>query len=584
MITDATGVVIDRITYDGYGNIIAETNPSASDRYLWTGREFDRVTGLQYNRARYYDPTTGRWTSKDPIGFYAGDTNLDRYVNNDATDATDPDGEWFQILAGAGVGFLVGVASQGVSDLLSGKVSSLTDYTAAGVGGAVGGAVLAATGNPTLAGAAGGAASNLTRQTANLISGKQTHFDPGSLLVETGFGALGGKIGGAVGNRVFNATASRIGTLPAATVSGLAGGAAGGGAVGGINGFIQNGWQGILPGIGHGAVVGGAGGALGGYLFTRFVSNRSTIRNIAGLYRNTPNRNIPGGPGMRRPGVVALFRKGAESFSGRSGFRGNPIRSLQSFLRNLPPNLRSAFHGRCAEIDAISQAIENGINPSGGTLETAAVSTGEPIPPCASCQQVLNYLGIRYVSGFNYLFFLPRPNLRPSRPREVRALGALQAKPNNRIRWDSPRVGNDGRGELVSVLCSRGELVSGRSLPARPQGSLPSSLFRGRHHGQDAHHGGRGYLHHDDQQRPRALVVGDGSSSVPWACWVTPGGRARPPGPEFPRSRGPDRAGSREDGPRGSPRSVGSRSTRPVRHANSRIFKNRSQSRVFIVC
>ena len=92
VLTDATGDVIDRITYDGFGNIIAETNPSASDRYLWTGREFDRVTGLQYNRARYYNPTIGRWTTEDPIGFAGGDTNLYRYVRNDPTNVTDADG------------------------------------------------------------------------------------------------------------------------------------------------------------------------------------------------------------------------------------------------------------------------------------------------------------------------------------------------------------------------------------------------------------------------------------------------------------------------------------------------------------
>ncbi len=50
------------------------------------------MTGLQYNRARYYDPTTGRWTSEDPLGLAAGDDNLYRYVNNDPTNASDPSG------------------------------------------------------------------------------------------------------------------------------------------------------------------------------------------------------------------------------------------------------------------------------------------------------------------------------------------------------------------------------------------------------------------------------------------------------------------------------------------------------------
>jgi RHS repeat-associated protein len=94
VLTDSTGAVIDRILFDGYGNILSQTNPAASDRYLFTGREFDRVTGLQYNRARYYDPTTGRWTSRDPVGFDAGDTNLYRYVSNGPTGATDPTGKF----------------------------------------------------------------------------------------------------------------------------------------------------------------------------------------------------------------------------------------------------------------------------------------------------------------------------------------------------------------------------------------------------------------------------------------------------------------------------------------------------------
>src|SRR5262249_27580244 len=58
----------------------------------WTGREYDSETGLQYNRARYYDPKTGRWTSQDPLGFDAGDSNLYRYVRNAPAANPDPSG------------------------------------------------------------------------------------------------------------------------------------------------------------------------------------------------------------------------------------------------------------------------------------------------------------------------------------------------------------------------------------------------------------------------------------------------------------------------------------------------------------
>jgi RHS repeat-associated protein len=92
-VTDNSGVLQDAIQYDGYGNITSESAASWGGRYKFTGRELDIETGLQYNRARYYDASTGRWTSQDPLGFAAGDSNLYRYVNNVPTKIMDPSGK-----------------------------------------------------------------------------------------------------------------------------------------------------------------------------------------------------------------------------------------------------------------------------------------------------------------------------------------------------------------------------------------------------------------------------------------------------------------------------------------------------------
>jgi RHS repeat-associated protein len=91
-LTDNSGNVQDTISYDAFGNVTSESNPSFGDRYKFTGRELDAATGLQYNRARYYNAAIGRWTSQDPRGFQAGDANLYRYVHNSPLLYMDPAG------------------------------------------------------------------------------------------------------------------------------------------------------------------------------------------------------------------------------------------------------------------------------------------------------------------------------------------------------------------------------------------------------------------------------------------------------------------------------------------------------------
>jgi RHS repeat-associated protein len=92
-IITSSGTVLDSLTYDAYGNILpGETNSAARGRYAWTGREYDPTTSLQYNRARYYDPESGRWISQDPLQFSAGDSNLYRYVGNNPISYQDSSG------------------------------------------------------------------------------------------------------------------------------------------------------------------------------------------------------------------------------------------------------------------------------------------------------------------------------------------------------------------------------------------------------------------------------------------------------------------------------------------------------------
>jgi RHS repeat-associated protein len=86
------GTILDQLSYDGYGNILTETNSANGDRFKYTARDWDSEIGLQYNRARYYNPQAGRWISMDPVGFAAGDSDLYRYAGNNPIRNADPSG------------------------------------------------------------------------------------------------------------------------------------------------------------------------------------------------------------------------------------------------------------------------------------------------------------------------------------------------------------------------------------------------------------------------------------------------------------------------------------------------------------
>ena len=90
----ATGVttIANHRVYDSYGNLTSQTNAAVDSLFGYTGQVFDKDTGLCYYRARWYDPSAGRFLSQDPIAFSSGDTNLDRYASNSPTNFTDPSG------------------------------------------------------------------------------------------------------------------------------------------------------------------------------------------------------------------------------------------------------------------------------------------------------------------------------------------------------------------------------------------------------------------------------------------------------------------------------------------------------------
>jgi len=69
-LTDAVGNSVAQYSYAPFGSLSA-SGATTSNSYTYTGRESDGL-GINYYQARYYNPTTGRFLSEDPLGFGGG--------------------------------------------------------------------------------------------------------------------------------------------------------------------------------------------------------------------------------------------------------------------------------------------------------------------------------------------------------------------------------------------------------------------------------------------------------------------------------------------------------------------------------
>lgn len=109
-LADSTGAIVNHVSYDSFGRILAQLAPAVGDRFLFTGREWDGEIGLLFYRARYYNPTLARFMSQDPMALDAGDNNLYRYVLNNPLGARDPSGLLLEnaLIRGAMIGAVFG--------------------------------------------------------------------------------------------------------------------------------------------------------------------------------------------------------------------------------------------------------------------------------------------------------------------------------------------------------------------------------------------------------------------------------------------------------------------------------------------
>ncbi len=143
-ITNPSGNIVNKYAYDEYGNVLNQVE-AVSNPFKYVGRYGVMAddTGLLYMRARYYDPDTGRFLSKDPIRFRGGDVNLYRYALNNPVNWVDPLGLFNPTKAGAAIANAFNAGHLYASGMT--KIATAAGLTSTGVG-APAGAGLAALG------------------------------------------------------------------------------------------------------------------------------------------------------------------------------------------------------------------------------------------------------------------------------------------------------------------------------------------------------------------------------------------------------------------------------------------------------
>jgi len=185
---------------------------TAASDYLSASPPVPSEPPESYYRARYYDPSSGRFLSEDPIAFQGG-ANFYTYVLNRPLNYVDPEGNIPLPLITAGIGALAGgigdLAGQEISNFRQGKSLRNVDFkevvVATGVGAAAGAAAPFVA--VTWAGAAIlGGLSNVTQML--ILNRWENKCTTGSGLgLAFGLGALGGLVGGPTStNKAFSTT------------------------------------------------------------------------------------------------------------------------------------------------------------------------------------------------------------------------------------------------------------------------------------------------------------------------------------------------------------------------------------------
>ncbi|UDQ96754.1 RHS repeat-associated core domain-containing protein [Lentisphaerota bacterium WC36G] len=83
----SSGSIANRYDYSPFGQLIADVE-TVENPFKFSSEYAEKETGLVYYNYRYYNPTTGKWLSRDPIQEFGG-YNLYGFIDNDCVNYID---------------------------------------------------------------------------------------------------------------------------------------------------------------------------------------------------------------------------------------------------------------------------------------------------------------------------------------------------------------------------------------------------------------------------------------------------------------------------------------------------------------
>jgi RHS repeat-associated protein len=243
--SEPDGDPADAAVYTAFGELVSGTNHryGYDGAYGYQAHDFpapEEGGPIPYLHvgARYYDPASGRFLQRDPIGIFGG-LNVYAYCLNNPAIFVDP----------SGCGFL-GDIVKGVGKAIAGAVSGAVTGAVAGaiVGAIAGGPAGAIAG--AAAGAIGGAVAGGVSAGIAVIGSRGKTSTKEAVVVGAVAGIVGGVIPGAIAGGAGAGTAIAIGGVTGATV-------------GGVTGGIRHGPKGAVVGVAVGTPIGCVGGMAG---------------------------------------------------------------------------------------------------------------------------------------------------------------------------------------------------------------------------------------------------------------------------------------------------------------------------------